>query len=184
VNPRDQPAAGGKPGRKPIYDYTFPKRAHKMTLLGATLDDMAEAFGVSPNTIDNWMQDHEEFAAAVRAARIEADANVAHSLYRRALGYTHREDKIFSHAANKFDEARVVRVRTRRHYPPDTTAAIHWLATRRRVKGDWQPPKSQHELGGIAGGTPLGMRDETKAELIASILNLIKPKPDKPREST
>lgn len=170
-----------KSGRPPIYDYTFPKRAYRACLLGATIDDLAELFGVSTSAIDKWTRIHPDFADQCRLGRTEADARVAEALFKRALGYTHPEERIFSHPETKFSDAAVVRVRTRKHYPPDTNAAIHWLAVRRKVKGEWQLPRSSTEHGGIppgAGGVPIGMRDETKGELIASILNMIHPKPD------
>lgn len=163
-------------GREPIYDYTFPARARHIALLNpkAKSADFAEVFQVATATIDGWKQRHPEFKRAIEIGKFLAATNVVKALYERALGYTHAEEKIFSHAGNQWSNPRVVRVRTRRHYPPDTEAAIKILAA---VHPEiWGQTRVQH--GGIPGGSPIGMRDETKSEVIASILNMIQPKPD------
>ena len=49
---------------------------------------------------------------------------MAESLYRRGIGYTHDEEKIFQH------KGRIIRVNTTKHYPPDTQAASLWLRNR------------------------------------------------------
>jgi transcriptional regulator with XRE-family HTH domain len=161
-----------KLGRQPIYDYTFPRRAYRMTLLGATLEDLAVAFDVTKSSVEKWIQKHPEFIEAIKRGRIDADANVAEALYKRATGFTKREERIFS-----TKNGEIVRGRVRRYYAPDVGAATRWLSVR---KPDlWAPPE-RHEHGGIPGGVPVGvgLRDESKAELIASILNMIHPKPD------
>ena len=73
--------------------------------MGARDADLARAFDVSESTIDNWKAAHPEFLAALKAGRELADAEVANSLYRRAIGDGDR--------------------------PPDVTACIFWLKNRR-----------------------------------------------------
>jgi len=93
--------------------------------LGATDQDLADMFKVSLRTINNWKTTEAAFMAALKVGKTNADDRVERSLYQRALGYTHDEDKIF----NAYGEPLIVP--TKKHYPPDTTAAIFWLKNRR-----------------------------------------------------
>ncbi len=173
---KDDPHAKRR-GPEPIYDYTFPAIVRQMMLLNpkTKMAELAEAFQVEPATVSMWKEKHPEFKRAIEVGKTLAGGKVADALYQRALGYTHDEEKIFSHAGNQWSNPRVVRVRTRKHYPPDTEAATRILAA---IQPDVWAQKSQHQHGGIPGGAPIGMRDESKSELINSILNMIHPKAD------
>ena len=138
---RKAPAKAGKKaepkrtaGRPPAYEESFCVQAEKYCMLGATNAQLAELFGVSDTTIDNWLAKYSEFLGAVKRGRAEADSRVAESLFQRAVGYSHPEDKVFLH------EGTPVVVPTVKHYPPDTTAAIFWLKNRRRA--DWKDYKA------------------------------------------
>ena len=76
--------AMGRPSR---YDPEMCEQAHNYCLLGATNDELAEFFHVSPSTVDRWIAKHADFGDAVRLGRIVADARVARGLYVRAVGY-------------------------------------------------------------------------------------------------
>lgn len=128
--------AGGRPSK---YKEDFAKQAFKLCLLGATDTDLAKFFEVDEATINRWKLKYEEFCEALKDGKQEADARVAESLFRRALGYKHPEDKIF----NNNGEPLVVQ--TIKHYPPDTTAAIFWL--KNRQKDSWRD-KQEVEHGG------------------------------------
>jgi hypothetical protein len=113
-------------GRPSQYKPEFAEQARKFCLLGATNDRLAEFFGVAASTLDNWIKDKPDFAEAVKAGRAVADAEVAHSLYRRATGYSHRAVKLFLH------EGRVIEHEYTEVYPPDATSMIFWLKNRDR----------------------------------------------------
>ena len=99
--------------------------ARKFCMLGATDDDLARLLDVPRETVDAWLAEVPEFAAAVKAGRDVADATVADRLYARATGYSHEAVKIFN---NKGEIVREVYVE---HYPPDVQAGIFWLRARR-----------------------------------------------------
>lgn len=98
--------------------------------LGLTDKQLAMLFGVSEGTIQNWKRKHPEFLDALNEGKSIADSKVVASLYERATGYSHPEEKIF-----QFD-GEVIRADTIKHYPPDTAAAIIWLKNRR--PGEWR----------------------------------------------
>lgn len=121
---------------RPRYSYqsTYPELAFKFCLLGATLHKLAELFEVDRITIDRWIKDIPEFGQAVHRGREHADANVAHALYHRAIGYKHSAVKILSVSQGKGEPNEVIKVPYVEHYPPDTGAAVFWLTNRNRHK--------------------------------------------------
>ena len=104
------------------------------------LDIMARFFDVPPATLQEWLTSVPEFAAAVRAGRTLADADVADRLWRRAMGYSHDAVRIFSH------QGKALEVAYTEHYPPDTAACLFWLKSRQpdrwreRVEHDNEAP--------------------------------------------
>lgn len=126
-------------GRPTSYKKEYAEQAYKFCLLGATNAQLAEFFEVSESTIDNWLKDKKEFLGAVKEGREIADARVGESLYQRATGYQHEEDKIFC------TDGKVTTVKTTKHYPPDATSMIFWLKNRQRDK--WRE-KTEHEHSG------------------------------------
>lgn len=112
---------GGRPTK---YKDDYDDQAYKLCLLGSTDKELANFFEVAESTINLWKLEHEGFSESIKRGKSLADANVAERLYKRAMGYEHKEDKIF----NNNGEALVVG--TTKHYAPDTTAAIFWLKNR------------------------------------------------------
>ena len=127
--------AGGRPTK---YKPKFTEEARKLCLLGATDKDLANFFGVTEKTINNWKESHEEFLQSLKKAKDELDATVVRRLFERATGYEHPEDKIFQY------EGRTLIQPTIKHYPPDTTACIFWLKNRQPDK--WRD-KSEIDVG-------------------------------------
>ena len=92
------------------------------------------------------------------------------ALYQSAVGYTHDEEKIFQWDGD------IVRADTTKHYKPDIAAIKLWLTNRQREH--WKDRQQVGMHGGADDNAPLGLRDETRMEVMSSILALIKPKPD------
>ncbi|MEM9263877.1 MAG: helix-turn-helix domain-containing protein [Pseudomonadota bacterium] len=127
-------------------DEKVPQIVFQLALLGATEEEIGTAFGVNRRTITNWEKQFPKFKESLNNGRMLADAEVVKSLFERAKGYSHEEDKIFQY------EGEPVVVPTTKHYPPDTTAAIFWLKNRRRAQ--WRD-KQEHEHSGPDGGPML-----------------------------
>ena len=120
-------------------------QVEKLALLGATNEDIAEFFGVSTQTLSNWMRKDADFAEHVRRGKLEADGNVASRLYARAMGYEHEDEHI------AVVNGEVVKTATVRRYPPDATSMIFWL--KNRAPNQWRD--RQEHTG--AGGGPIAL---------------------------
>jgi DNA-binding CsgD family transcriptional regulator len=128
---------------------------------GKTEDEIGDVLGVTRRTLNNWKGKHQELLYAVREARQTADELVEASLYSRALGYSHPEEKVH------FDKDGGVHTHdTTKHYPPDTQAAMFWLRNR-------QPKRWKEKTeGDVTVTTQVGtMTDEELDAKIADRLS-------------
>lgn len=116
---------GRKRGRPSEFKPEYIHQAFALALLGITDKEMAGVFQVSEVTLNAWKKAHPEFLKSLKDGRAGADAKVTHSLFHRALGYTHPAVKIFN------DDGEPLEVPYEEHYPPDPVACIFWLKNRR-----------------------------------------------------
>ena len=114
----------GNQGRPTSYKPEYDQLAFNYSLLGATDKDLAKYFDVSEATIDNWKIDYPSFFESIKDGKEKADANVAQSLYKKALGYKQKTQKAMQYQGD------VVIAEVDEEVPPDTTAAIFWLKNR------------------------------------------------------
>jgi hypothetical protein len=140
-----------------------------IAMRGISEEQMSEIFDISRKQMGQWKAQYPAFKEALEAGYTDADAAVLGALYQSAVGYTHDEEKIFQW------DGEIVRAETVKHYKPDVAAIKLWLTNRQ--KENW---KDRHHtnVSGKDDTSPIGIRDETKMEVISSILSLIKPKPD------
>lgn len=129
-------------GRPTLYREEHADTARRLCLLGLTDEELAEFFGVHPDTIYEWDRVHPEFSEARARGKERADAKVAERLYHRALGYHHPDVHVSSY------EGAITLTPVTKHYPPDTQAATWWLKNRRGK--NWRD-KSEIEHSGEVG---------------------------------
>lgn len=135
---------GGPPvGRPSKYRPEMAQLAYDFALLGATDSFIAEKLGIADSTFYEWMETIPEFSESVMRGKDIADAQVAKSLYHRALGYSHKAVKMFQSGGSVLKEEYI------EHYPPDTAAATLWL--KNRQKHIWRD-KVEQEITGKDGG--------------------------------
>ncbi len=145
-----------------------------IAMRGLTDQEMAEVFGIKKGLIEKWKEFYPSFNKAIEEGRTEADIKVVQALFEKATGYSHNEEKIH------FDKGgKVHTYDTIKQYPPDMAAIKMWMTNRQ--KEHWTD-STEHRMGGTKDGEPIGVRDETKSEIVNSILGLIKPKSDDPDE--
>lgn len=125
----------------PAYD----RQVFNLCLLGATDAEVADFFGVTERTINNWKDWYSTFFQSMRSGKIEADAQAASSLFKRATGYRYQEVKtkravpFGTEDPSAFVDADlpvIEVVTTEKEMPPDTSAAFLWLKNRRPK--DWR----------------------------------------------
>lgn len=117
----------------------------KLCKLGATDDQIAQFFEVEESTINNWKITHPEFLESVKAGKIIADAEVANSFHKRAVGYKYDEvtyEKIdVKNDGMEVDpdgdiedtKAEVYKRKVvTKEIPPDAGAALNWLKNRQK----------------------------------------------------
>lgn len=141
-----------------------------IAMRGVSEKEMAELFDIHPRQIKLWKRQFPTFKDAIEQGYTDADAAVLSAVYQSAVGYTHDEEKIFQW------DGEIIRAETQKHYKPDMVAAKLWLTNRQREH--WKDRQQVGVSGGMDDNAPIGLRDETKMEVISSILALIKPKPD------
>ena len=139
-------------GRPTDYNPDLDKKARKYSLLGLTNDGIAEKLGIATSTFELWMATHESFSGAVKAGREDADSEIVASLYHRAKGYSHPEDKVF------ISDGQPIIVPTVKHYPPDTAAAFIWLKNRRPK--DWRDRHETEASGNVTVVIKKGAEDD------------------------
>lgn len=127
------------PGRDSKYQDDFADQAFKLCLLGATDRELADFFSVSESTINRWKDQYPAFWESMRAGKVRADAEVAHSLYRRATGEHVLVEKMI-----KKDGA-YEKVELKVFVPGEVQAQRLWLLN--RSKTNWRD-KQDVELSG------------------------------------
>jgi hypothetical protein len=130
------------------WNDTIPDRIFKLALLGCNNEEIQELLDVSHTLFNAWQKRFPMVDRMLAAGRAEACSEVAHSLYQKARGYTHKAEQINYDAR----EGKFARTTYTKQYPPDTAAAMAFLTNRDR--GRW---KNQHNLNvGDAEGNTLG----------------------------
>ena len=113
--------------QKSKYDEVSLKQVMELAKNGLTERQIALEIGVSQKTISVWKLKYTEFRDVLETWKYDADRKVERSLFERATGYDHWEERIF---CNK--DGIVTRVETIKHYPPDVKACMYWLNNRQK----------------------------------------------------
>lgn len=115
------------PGRPPIYNPKIhPSVAKALCARGATVAELATAFDVAISTIWQWKISHPEFFESCKLGAEAANERVEHSMFERAVGYTHEAIKIFMPAG----ASKPIYAPYLEHVPPDPRAGEFWLTNR------------------------------------------------------
>jgi hypothetical protein len=136
-------------GRPTKFSPGVAKKITKLAAQGKTNEEISEIIGINPRTFYLWQGKNLDFVRALKEAKGEADALVEASLFRRATGYYHKEQKLYFHKG-KPKVTEIIR-----HYPPDTGAGIFWLKNRQPQR--WQdrrvidaPPEKPADEGKVS----------------------------------
>lgn len=118
---KPKPKKKPKKGRPEKYNPDHNKMITALAMVGFTDEQISDFIGINRDTFYTWKKKHIEFSDALLAGRAKATTKVVVSLFQRATGYSHPEEKIFC------QDGRVIRAETKKHYPPEYKCLALWL---------------------------------------------------------
>lgn len=149
----------------------FPDVVKAIAMQGVTDDELAFSMGLNPKIIKSWRKMYSDFDAAIEEGRTIADLQVIEALHKKAIGHSFSTDVIIKDKGGYSIET------ITKTEPPETNAIKFWLQNRDPER--WNRAGTSLALhGGKKGAEPIVVKDETKMELMSSIIALIQPKPD------
>ena len=152
-----EPAKTGRPSK---YRPEYARQVRKLALVGMTDVQIADVFEIAPSTLALWKRREPLFSEALRSGKADADAKVAAALYRRALGFKHKTEKVFQFRGS------IVRADVVERFAPDTTACIYWLKNRQPEM--WRDAGRGAMAGeGKPGGTGMVLNVHVDADTLA-----------------
>lgn len=98
----------------------------KLALLGLTNEEIAAQLDINTETLYAWVKQYPTFSNALHAGKVEADAEIASSLYEKAAGLAQTIE--LNEVLDSNGEVRLLK-KVRKH-APDTAAAFIWLKNR------------------------------------------------------
>lgn len=123
-------------GRKSIYEEKIKphlEEIKKAVGKGATLEEIAEAYGVGVSTLYNFKAKYKELQESFACGREEVVIKIKAALLKKAIGFEYEEEKKVGRK-DKDGENIVLVERYRRYSPPSETAAAMLL---RNYDKDW-----------------------------------------------
>jgi transposase-like protein len=149
-------------GRPSKFNVAVKEKILELGSAGKTEEQIAEIIGIHVNTLRNWKGKHPDFMWALNESKQVADDLVEASLFSRAVGYSHREEKVFCH------EGMIITHETMKQYPPDVTAAIFWLKNRK--PDEWRDKHQMALEGGGEDSAPLKL--DLSAEKLIEVIRI------------
>jgi len=116
---------GGAPTK---YQKAYNEQARKLCLMGYIDKELADFFGVTEKTLNNWKKEKDGFLQSLKDGKEFADMNVTVGLYERACGYSHVETKVFC------NQGEITTHDVKKIYPPDPLSIKYWLNNRQPEK--------------------------------------------------
>lgn len=140
---------------------------------GMTDAEFELIYGLGSGTLKGWRKAYPGFDKALSEGRTAADSQVLFALFKNAVGFCYEEQQAVGGR-----EPTVLSVK--RFKPGETTAQKHWLGNRLRT--EW-PQVERHEHSGPNGGA-IGIKTDSRNDMIDAILTLIQPKADPERKQS
>ncbi len=144
--PAKRKPAEKKIGRPSKFDEAMLGTVTRLSRLGATDIELAEALEVGTATITRWMKSNNAFRLAVKEGKLEADMRVADSLFNRTQFHEFKKTIPFKVKRVEYADGKrvreieeIVEKEVTEILTPDTTAIIYWLNNRRKL--DWRTRK-------------------------------------------
>jgi len=147
-----------KTGAKPKFDFTDKHnllRIEEWAFDGATDKQIAENIGYNETYFHELKNKFPELSDALTRGRAPLDRIVETSLYKKATGFTMKEQRPFKLKEEYYDEEgrrcvneKVEVVEVDAYYPPDVNAQAIWLRNRKVEKWNKEVTKVDHTSNG------------------------------------
>lgn len=127
-----------------IFSKESLKKIEDLAAFGLIDEEIAIFLDIAPSSLHLYKLKHPEFSESLKRGKLLADLRVVKSLFQRANGYEHPEEKIFvvDETDDKGNIKKVpLRVPTIKHYPPSEVAMLSWLHNRRPQ--DWRDRRNE-----------------------------------------
>lgn len=147
----------------------FPDVVKAIAMQGVTDEELAFSFGLNPNIIKGWRKIYPDFDKAIEEGRTIADLQVIEALHKKAIGHSYETDIVVKHGKDYSIET------ITKTDPPETNAIRYWLSNRDPKR--WSD-RRHLQVTGKKDEPGIGVKQESKVELMQSIISLIQPKPD------
>ena len=119
----------GKTGRPGRYDTEIKPHIdeiRKAVEAGATVEEIAKAFGIASSTLHRYKAEKKELKDAFARGREKIIFDIKGALLKKALGYEYQEKKQYIKKDEKGEQVTYTEIMTR-HQPPSETAGAMLL---------------------------------------------------------
>lgn len=153
------PITFSPPGQPTLYKTEYDEVVYRFAILGYEDDELAQFLGISRDTLYEWMKRHQTFSDSRARGKEKSNSEVEAALRERALGYTHKTEKVFLGPGGQ-----IVTHVSDQHYPPDAKSVELWLNNRSPAR--WKDRRVVENTGEVGikvvvtGGLPKETGDD------------------------
>lgn len=116
----------GRPGRYDTEIKPHIDEIRKAVEAGATVEEIAKAFGIASSTLHRYKAEKKELKDAFARGREKIIFDIKGALLKKALGYEYQEKKQYIKKDEKGEQVTYTEIMTR-HQPPSETAGAMLL---------------------------------------------------------
>lgn len=97
---------------------------------GLTNRQIAKNIGCNEDTLYTWIKKHSEISESLKRGRAPVDFEIENLLLKKARGFEYEEVENIIDISPTGEKSQRIK-KTKKYYPPDTTAIIYWLKNRK-----------------------------------------------------
>lgn len=138
----DNPVIKRSPGQPSKLGTINLEQMRKLYLAGWTDKQVADFFNINVDTIHEWKKKNPELKQNIKDWKVDADAKVERSLFKRANGFKAKYKKNFVVSQGKDVGSVIKSAKEEIYFAPDPLSCIFWLKNR---KPDQWRDRTEHD---------------------------------------